>query len=45
MEPSEEIRRVIHRWMVANREGDGDALLARVSEHVGVLVSCPRMQF
>jgi class 3 adenylate cyclase len=37
MEPSEEIRRVIHRWMVANTEGDGDAVLGRVSEHPGML--------
>ena len=38
MEPSEEIRRVIHRWMVANSEGDAGAVLGRVSEHPGVLV-------
>lgn len=38
MEPSEEIRRVIHRWMVAISEGDADAALARVSEHPGALM-------
>jgi adenylate cyclase len=37
MEPSEEIRRVIHRWMVANSEGDADAVIARISEHPGML--------
>jgi adenylate cyclase len=33
MEPSEEIRRIIHRWMVATSGGDADAVLARVSMH------------
>lgn len=37
MEPSEEIRRVIHRWMVATSEGDADAVLARVSGHAGAV--------
>lgn len=37
VEPSEEIRRVIHRWMTANSEGDADAVLGKVSEHPGVL--------
>jgi class 3 adenylate cyclase/ketosteroid isomerase-like protein len=37
VEPSEEIRRVVHRWMVANSEGDADAVLGRVSEHSGML--------
>ena len=37
MEPSEEIRRVIHRWMVANSEGDADAVMGKVSEHPGIL--------
>ncbi len=37
MEPSEEIRRVIERWMVANAEGEGDAVLGRVSDHPGIL--------
>jgi class 3 adenylate cyclase/ketosteroid isomerase-like protein len=37
VETSEEIRRVIHRWMTAIVEGDADALLARVSEHPGLL--------
>ena len=38
MEPSEEIRRVIERWMVAQTEGDTDALLGRLSEHLGTLM-------
>ena len=37
MEPSEEIRRVIHRWMIAISEGDADATLGRLSEHPGTL--------
>ena len=37
MEPSEEIRRVIDRWMVAVTEGDADAVLGRVSDHPGGL--------
>jgi len=37
MEPSEEIRRVLDRWMVANSEGDSDAVLGKVSEHPGML--------
>ena len=37
MEPSEEIRRVVHRWLVANRDGDADAVLARISERPGLL--------
>jgi adenylate cyclase len=37
VEPSEEIRRVVHRWMVANTDGDGDAVLGRISEHPGML--------
>ncbi len=37
MEPSEEIRRVVHRWMAANSEGDADAVLGKVSEHPGML--------
>ena len=37
MEPSEEIRRVIHRWMVANAAGDADAVLGKVSQHAGTL--------
>jgi len=37
MEPSEEIRRVIHRWMVATSEGDADAVLGRTSDHPGGL--------
>ena len=37
MEPSEEIRRVLHRWMVANSDGDADAVIAKISEHPGLL--------
>jgi class 3 adenylate cyclase len=37
MEPSEEIRRVIHRWLVTARDGDADGYMARLSEHPGVL--------
>ena len=37
MEPSEEIRRVVHRWLVANRDGDVDAVMVRISEHSGLL--------
>jgi adenylate cyclase len=37
MERSEEIRRVIHRWMVATSEGEADAVIARVSEHPGAV--------
>jgi adenylate cyclase len=35
VEPSEEIRRVIERWMVAIAERDSDAALGRLSEHPG----------
>ena len=38
MEPSEEIRRVIERWTKAIATGDGDAALARLSDHPGTLV-------
>ena len=37
MEQSEEIRRVVHRWMVANSEGDADAVIGKISEHPGML--------
>jgi adenylate cyclase len=37
VEPSEEIRRVVHRWLVANRDGDADAVMARISEQQGLL--------
>ena len=37
MEPSEEIRRVVDRWMVANAEGDADAVIGKISEHPGML--------
>jgi hypothetical protein len=38
MEPSEEIRRVVERWMVAQTEGDADAFLGRLSDHPGTLM-------
>jgi class 3 adenylate cyclase len=38
VEPSEEIRRVIHRWMTAITEGDDDSSLGRLSEHPGTLM-------
>jgi class 3 adenylate cyclase len=38
VEPSEEIRRVIHRWMKAISEGDDDSALGRLSEHPGTLM-------
>jgi adenylate cyclase len=38
MEPSEEIRRIIDRWLVAARDGDAATIMARFSEHAGVLV-------
>lgn len=38
MEPSEEIRRVVQRWMTAVAEGDADAALGRLSEHPGTLI-------
>jgi class 3 adenylate cyclase len=37
MEPSEEIRRVIHRWLIAIRDGDTDGAVARISDHPGLL--------
>lgn len=37
MEPSEEIRRVIHRWMIAISESDAESALGRLSEHPGTL--------
>lgn len=37
MESSEEIRRVIHRWLVAVTSGDAEPSLERLSEHVGAL--------
>jgi class 3 adenylate cyclase len=38
VEPSEEIRRVIERWTMANAQGDDPALLARISNHPGTLM-------
>jgi len=38
MEHSEEIRRVVHRWMTAISEGDGESALGRLSEHPGALM-------
>lgn len=37
MEPSEEIRRVVQRWMIAISEGESDSALGRLSEHPGAL--------
>jgi adenylate cyclase len=37
MEPSEEIRRVVERWIAGISAGDGDAVFARLSEHPGTL--------
>ena len=37
MEPSEEIRRIVHRWLIANSEGDAHAVIAKISEHPGLL--------
>src|SRR5262249_18465125 len=34
---SEEIRRIIDRWMTAQSEGDADSVLERLSEHPGAL--------
>jgi class 3 adenylate cyclase len=38
MERSEEIRRVVERWMAAIGAGDADPVLARLSEHPGTLL-------
>ena len=38
MEPSEEIRRVVHRWTKAIAEGDADSVLGRLSEHPGTVI-------
>lgn len=37
MEPSEEIRRVVERWVSGISASDGDVVLARLSEHPGTL--------
>ena len=37
MERSEEIRRVVERWLLAVATGDAEAVLARVSEHPGMV--------
>jgi len=37
MEPSEEIRRVMERWLGAISEGDAAAVMGRVSDHEGML--------
>lgn len=37
MEPSEEIRRVVERWFIAASAGDSEEVLARVSEHPGMV--------
>jgi len=38
VESSEEIRRILDRWLVAVRAGDVDAYIRKISEHAGVLV-------
>lgn len=38
VEPSEEIRRVIQRWMSAMADRDDDSALGRLSEHPGALM-------
>jgi adenylate cyclase len=38
MEPSEEIRRVVERWIAGISAGEGEAVFARLSEHPGTLV-------
>src|SRR5262245_27450381 len=38
MEPSEEIQRVVERWLSAVDAGDRDAMSARVSEHAGIVM-------
>jgi adenylate cyclase len=38
MQPSEEIRRIVDRWMVAVRDGETDTIVSKISEHAGVLV-------
>src|SRR5205807_1000264 len=38
MERSEEIRRLVERWIIAVSTGDGDAVVARMSEHSGSLL-------
>lgn len=38
MEPSEEIRRNVERWLVAAREGDVEAYNAKISDHPGALM-------
>jgi hypothetical protein len=35
MEPSEEIQRVVERWLAAVDAGDRDAMSARLSVHPG----------
>ena len=37
MEPSEEIRRIVHRWMFAISASDSTSALGRLSEHPGAL--------
>jgi class 3 adenylate cyclase len=37
VEPSEEIRRIVDRWLVATRDGDVEGYMARMSEHAGAL--------
>ena len=38
MEPSEEIRRIVHRWMIAISKSEKESALGRLSEHPGALM-------
>src|SRR5579862_6532870 len=38
MEPSEEIQRVVERWLAAVDAGDPDAASARISDHAGIVM-------
>jgi class 3 adenylate cyclase len=38
VESSEELRRILDRWLVAFRDGDVDTYAARLSEHAGALL-------
>ena len=39
MEPSEEIRPVVQRWLTTNRDGDADAVFGGISDHLGTLAT------
>jgi hypothetical protein len=38
VEPSEEIRRIVERWMTAISVGDAETILERFSEHSGAVI-------